>query len=504
MDSNSKKALIIEDDKVALDLFAYQLSSEGFEVALAETGNDGLELIKNDEFDVILTDLYLPDINGIELISQSRKLAPQTEIIVVTGNDSAEKAIEATREGAFGYIVKPVDFGELMVDVRNAVERKLQNEVNRRQAEEIKQLRGRLTGTDTFEGIVGRSRQMKQIFELIENVADSEANILILGESGTGKEVIANAIHERSSRSTEPFVKVNCSALPKELIESQLFGHVKGSFTGANSDKTGFIGQANKGSLLLDEIAEMPVDLQPKLLRVLQEKAYQPVGSEKMRDADFRLVCSTNRDPFEAINEGALREDLYYRINTIEIRIPPLRERMEDVPILAEHFLRQYAAKYERSNASFTQHCYERMLQYHWRGNVRELQNTIERAILLSRNGIIDRLDLPAGENGNFADLDFHAGNVSYSEQAPELELVGLSDAAMFEATGKMIVDRLPEVTADADRKDVFDQVEKSIAIAALRRTGGNKQAAANLLGIYRPRLYGILKRHSISENPEK
>ncbi len=504
MESTTQKALIIEDDKVALDLFAYQLSSEGFEVALAENGNDGLELIKNDEYDVILTDLYLPDINGMELIGQSRKIAPQTEIIVVTGNDSAEKAIEATREGAFGYIVKPVDFGELMVDVRNAVERKRQNEINRRQAEEIKHLRGRLSGADTFEGIVGRSRQMKQIFELIENVADSEANIFILGESGTGKEVIANAIHERSSRSSAPFVKVNCSALPKELIESQLFGHVKGSFTGANSDKTGFIGQANKGSLLLDEIAEMPLDLQPKLLRVLQEKAYQPVGSEKMRDADFRLVCSTNREPFEAINEGALREDLYYRINTIEIRIPPLRERMEDVPILAEYFLRQYAEKYERENAGFSQRCYDRMLQYHWRGNVRELQNTIERAVLLSRDGLIDTLDLPAGENGSFEPPEFEVRAGEYSSNDHSFDLSGLDDSAIFETTGRMIVDRLPEVTAEAERKDVFDQVEKSIAVAALKRTGGNKQAAANLLGIYRPRLYGILKRHNISDDPEK
>jgi transcriptional regulator with PAS, ATPase and Fis domain len=385
-----------------------------------------------------------------------------------------------------------------MVDVRNAVERKRQNEINRRQAEEIKHLRGRLSGADTFEGIVGRSRQMKQIFELIENVADSEANIFILGESGTGKEVIANAIHERSSRSSQPFVKVNCSALPKELIESQLFGHVKGAFTGANSDKTGFIGQANKGSLLLDEIAEMPLDLQPKLLRVLQEKAYQPVGSEKMRDADFRLVCSTNREPFEAITDGALREDLYYRINTIEIRIPPLRERMEDVPILAEYFLRQYAEKYERSNAGFSQRCYDHMLQYHWRGNVRELQNTIERAVLLSRDGVIDKLDLPAGENGSFEETDLEVPVRAYSPDEHRLD--GLDDSTIFETTGRMIVDRLPEVTEGADRKDVFDQVEKSIAIAALHRTGGNKQAAANLLGIYRPRLYGILKRHEITE----
>ena len=219
-----------------------------------------------------------------------------------------------------------------------------------------------------------------------------------------------------------------------------------------------------------------------------------------MRDADFRLVCSTNREPFEAISEGALREDLYYRINTIEIRIPPLRERMEDVPILAEYFLRQYAEKYERANAGFSQRCYDRMLQYHWRGNVRELQNTIERAVLLSRDGVIDKLDLPAGGNGSFDEAESHVVAHEYSSNDHGVDLSGLDDSAIFETTGKMIVDRLPEVNNETERKDVFDQVEKSIAIAALRRTGGNKQAAANLLGIYRPRLYGILKRHEITD----
>ncbi len=495
-----KKALIIEDDKVTLDLFSFQLSSEGFEVALAESGREGIDLIQKEEFDVILTDLNLPDMNGIDLISRSREVAPQTEIIVVTGNDTAEKAIEATRVGAFGYIVKPVDFGELMVDVRNAVERKHQSEINRQQAEEIVKLRGRLTSPTSFEGIVGSSRPMKQIFELIENVADSDANILILGESGTGKEVIANAIHVRSSRTAKPFVKVNCSALPKELIESQLFGHVKGSFTGANTDKTGFIGQANGGSLLLDEIAEMPAELQPKLLRVLQEKAYQPVGSEKTREADFRLICSTNRDPFEAITEGNLREDLYYRINTIEIRLPPLRDRMEDVPILAEHFLRHYAEKYERPEVRFSERVYNRMLSYNWRGNVRELQNTIERAVLLAKDSAIDRLDLPTA---SFGSDDVDADESAIYAQTNQLNL-GATDqdpAVMFQTMGRMIIDGLPEPSSDEDKIDVFGQVERCIAEAALKRTGGNKQAAANLLGIYRPRLYGILKRHNISDS---
>lgn len=498
MENPTRKALIIEDDKITLDLFAYQLRAEGFEVATATRSLEGLDLIKTGDFDVILTDLNLPDFSGIELVRQSREIAPHTEIIVVTGNDSAEKAIEATRVGAFGYIVKPVDFGELMVDIRNAVERKSQAEQVRRQADEIKTLRGRLTRDDSFEGIVGRSRQMKEIFELIANVADSEANILILGESGTGKEVIGNAIHHRSPRASKPFVKVNCSALPKELIESQLFGHVKGAFTGANSDKNGFLSQAQNGSILLDEIAEMPIELQPKLLRVIQEKKYQPVGSEKMKDADFRLICATNRDPFEAISEGNLREDLYYRINTIEIRVPPLRERMDDVPILAEHFLRQYAEKYNRPDAGFSQRAHDQLLRYHWRGNVRELQNTIERALLLSKDGKIAAFDLPTSPNEEFG------SDYVYTPVAGSMEVFTdvagtIDDEQLFEVTGQMIVDRLPEGETD-ERIDVFDQLERGLALAALKRMGGNKQAAAKLLGIYRPRLYGILKRHGITE----
>ena len=500
MDNSLRKALIIEDDRNTRDLFSYQLTSEGFEVAQAGTGSEGLDLITTGDFDVILTDLNLPDINGIDLVARSRNIAPNTEIIVVTGNDSAEKAIEATRVGAFGYIVKPVDFGELMIDVRNAVERRQQYKINQRQAEEIRSLRGRLTTPESYEGVVGSSRAMQQIFELVDNVADSDANILILGESGTGKEVIANAIHYKSARNSKPFVKVNCSALPKELIESQLFGHVKGAFTGANSDKTGFIGQANGGSLLLDEIAEMPIDLQPKLLRVLQEKAYQPVGSEKMREADFRLICATNRDPFEAIADGALREDLYYRINTIEIKIPPLRERMDDVPVLAEYFLKQFAAKYDRPNTRFSSQCYSQMLRYHWRGNVRELQNIIERALLLSKNGTIERFDLPVEADGEYTHPPVEHTNNDHPAAGNGYDLADLSEREMFEVTGKLIVDRLPETIPDQERKDVFGEVERSIAMAALQRTRGNKQAAANLLGIYRPRLYGILKRHKIEE----
>ncbi len=265
---------MIDDDENILGLLTFQLESEGLEVTTANTGEKGLAEAKRKEFDVILTDLNLPDINGLEMVRRSKQLWPDTEIIMVTGNDSTERAVEAIRLGARDYIVKPVDFEKLFVAIRNAIEARRQHQINARQAAEIEELRGRLASRNSYEGIIGGARSMQNIYEIIENVAESDANILILGESGVGKEVIANAIHYKSHRKQKPFVKVNCSALPKDLIESQLFGHIKGSFTGANADKVGFIGQASGGSLLLDEIGEMPIDLQPKLLRVLEEKVY--------------------------------------------------------------------------------------------------------------------------------------------------------------------------------------------------------------------------------------
>lgn len=500
----ANRALVIDDDKLAIDLLTFYLTSEGFQVDTAENGADGLKLAGDNEYDIILTDLNLPDFNGIEMVRKSKEISPSTEIIVVTGEYSVEKALEATRVGAFDYIVKPVDPEKLFVGIKNAVELKQQWQINARQAREIEELRGRLTSRTSYEGVIGGARSMQNIYEIIENVADSDANILILGESGTGKEVIANAIHYKSHRSAKPFVKVNCSALPKDLIESQLFGHIKGSFTGANSDKVGFIGQANGGSLLLDEIGEMPIELQPKLLRVLQEKVYYRVGSDKPQEVDFRLISSTNRDPFEAIQEGNLREDLYYRINTIEIKIPSLRDRMEDVPMLAEHFLQVYSEKYKRDGMKFSQTAYDQMLNYKWRGNVRELQHVIERAILLSRTDAIEAMDIQHDTSISLTSGDVAAVQ-SYGNQVPPVGVAGLngvnlSGDELFEEVGKYIVSSLSEPAEGVEQSDVFNNIESAVVLAALKRTRGNKQAAANLLGLYRPRLYGMIKRHNLEE----
>lgn len=501
------KALVIDDDKTTLDLLKFQLEAEGFQTSIAENGAQGLNFIQEKEYDIILTDLNLPDISGIEMVKRSKAQSPNTEIIMITGYGSTEKAIEATKAGAFWYFQKPVEFDELLVLIEKAVERKQQNL-------EIKELRGKLSSRSEYEGIIGGSRSMQEVFEIIENVADSDANILILGESGTGKEVIANAIHYKSHRSKKPFVKVNCSALPKDLIESQLFGHVKGSFTGAHADKVGFIGQANTGSLLLDEIGEMPIDLQPKLLRVLQEKIYYRVGSDKPQEVDFRLISATNRNPFDAIQDGNLREDLYYRINTIEIKIPPLRERMEDVPMLAEHFLQIYSEKYNRNEMGFSQEAYDQMLNYNWRGNVRELQHVVERAVLLSKGERITNLNIPKNLESAFSFSDLNRmENVAVAsvlnKPAPVsvaangdgfFHTTHLTEEQLFEEIGKFIVDKLPEPKDDETQKDVFNELENVVVSAALKRTKGNKQAAANLLGLYRPRLYGMIKRHNLED----
>jgi transcriptional regulator with PAS, ATPase and Fis domain len=327
--------------------------------------------------------------------------------------------------------------------------------------EESEGLRRTLQQRTTYGDIVGRSKQMQNIFEMIEAVAKSDANILIVGESGTGKELIANAIHFNSHRAKGPFVKVNCAALPKELIESELFGHTKGAFTGAARDKEGLIARANGGSLLLDEIAEMPLELQPKLLRALQERVYYRLGSERPVEVDFRLICSTNRNPPEAVRNGQLREDLYYRVSTITIEVPPLRERAEDIQLLADHFLKTFSEKYGKPVQGFSQAAMSGMFNYHWPGNVRELESALERAVLLSKGDRIEPSDLP------FTSVETPASTNNKFTVPPNMKL---------------------------------EDIEREVIYQTLQRTKGNKQAAATILGIYRPRLYSKIRKYNLSE----
>jgi transcriptional regulator with PAS, ATPase and Fis domain len=323
---------------------------------------------------------------------------------------------------------------------------------------------------------------MQHIFDVIESVAKSDANILIAGESGTGKELIANAIHLKSLRAKHRFVKINCAALPKELIENELFGHVKGAFTGADRDKPGLIAAAAGGSLLLDEIAEMPVELQPKLLRMLQERQYQRVGSEQTVKADFRLISSTNRQPTDALDQGLLREDLYYRIATVTIEVPPLRERPEDIQLLADGMLKRQAEKYARPVTAFTSSAGAALLGYDWPGNVRELENVVERAVLLSSGTSIKASDLQFRTRG--ASASKAARPVPPREEPP-------ATTAPAEASHENGNFYVPFGMS-------LDEIERRVIEQALNRTKGNKQAAATSLGIYRARLYTMLKKHGL------
>jgi DNA-binding NtrC family response regulator len=491
----SFKVLLIDDDPAALGLMKYLFAEQGYEIVTAERGNLGLALAKEQAFDLILTDLQLPDIDGIDLVKQLKEASPTTEIIMVSGYGSLKEAINAIKAGAFHFVEKPVEFAELIVLVDKALK-------VRQQDAEINQLRGRLADRDRYLNIIGGSKAMQNVYEIIDSVAESDANIMIIGESGTGKELIANAIHYKSRRSTKPFVKINCSALPKELIESELFGHAKGAFTGAAAEKSGLIGQAGGGSLLLDEIGEMPIELQPKLLRVLQERVYYRLGTEKALDADFRLISATNCDPRDAVREGRMREDLYYRINTIEIRVPPLRERVEDLPPLADFFLRTYAERYQRPVRSISQEAYDRMFKYPWPGNVRELQNVIERSVLLSKGETIEAAEIPFAQTAKIAPRPAPSGVPRTNGDGHILPLQSppMGSALSIKQLGRLIIDKVYAAKASAESLDIFTEIEGAIVSAALESTRGNKQAASTLLGVYRPRLYHMLKKHNLHD----
>ncbi|HWQ32676.1 MAG TPA: sigma-54 dependent transcriptional regulator [Blastocatellia bacterium] len=486
------KILVIDDDPAVLELAKLNLSYEGYDVTTADTGEKGLKLAEGNRFDLMLTDLHLPDLDGIEIVRKVKESTPEVEVIMISGLGTITDAVEATKAGAFYFIEKPIEFERLQVLIEKALEHRDQADEIRTQAAEISQLRGMLRSRDSYFGIIGSAKPMQDLYEMIERVAESDANILIVGESGTGKELIANAIHCRSLRASRPFVKINCSALPKELIESELFGHTKGAFTGATTDKQGLIGQAAGGSLLLDEIGEMPIELQPKLLRVLQERVYYRLGSEKALEADFRLICATNRDPQQAISDGHLREDLYYRINTIELRVPPLRERSEDIQHLAEHFLRVYAARYQRPARQFSQNAWNALFAHSWPGNVRELQNIVERAVLLCKGETIEVDNLAAGRASAAAPVQPTAEAAAGPASTPAR--MTLQDFC------SSIISLAPLPQTGADPMTLFEQLEGPLVKAALERTRGNKQAAADLLGIYRPRLYNIIRRHQLDE----
>ena len=447
------RVLAIDDEPLMLEWVKLLLEQQGYDTHTALVGARGEEIFRTWRPDIVVTDMLLPDVDGLELLRRFKQANDDTEVIVVTGHGSVTTAVDAMKAGAYSFVEKPVEPDTLLAILEKAVERKTLRSEN-------EQLKRQLRGPFRFASIVGRSRRMLDLLELVESVATSEANILIQGENGTGKELIANALHACSKRASGPFVKINCAALPKDLIESELFGYRKGAFTGALTDKDGLLEAAEGGSLLLDEIGEMPAYLQTKLLRVLQEREYRPIGSDRIVRVDFRLICATNIDVETALRDGKIREDLYFRINTIMFRVPPLRERTEDIPLLCEHFLDKFRQRYQRTVRTIAPAAYHVLIRHRWPGNVRELENVIERGVLVAKGSDITVPDLPdslrqdADSGGDFV---------------------------------------LPPHRTLAE-------IERMAILQTLQRTNWNKQEAAQILGLYRPTLYSKMKKHQIND----
>jgi DNA-binding NtrC family response regulator len=412
-------------------------------------------------------ELWTPDIllvvsggdaaGGPEALRHWRLQLPDADAVVVRGGESDVKAAEWLRAGAFAVVGRPVEPDELVEELERAAERVRLRVENRH-------LRRQLDAPRRFPAIVGQSKKMLELYELVGAVAGSDANILVLGDNGTGKELIANAVHTHSARAAGPFIKINCAALPKELIEAELFGYRRGAFTGAFTDKAGLLAMAEGGSLLLDEIGEMPSYLQAKLLRVLQEREFRPIGSDRSVRVDFRLICATNVDLESALREGRLREDLYFRINTITVRVPALRERLEDVAPLCQHFLALYNGRHGRTLGGVSPAAYHRLMQHRWPGNIRELENVIERGVLVARG--------------------------------PDLQPEDLPESVVASAGGGPISPDLLPATA------TLAEIERMAILQALQRTNWNKQDAALQLGLYRPTLYSKMKKHGITSPP--
>jgi DNA-binding NtrC family response regulator len=445
------RILVVDDESVIAENLRLTLEREGYDVETAGNTVGAMLRMETREFALGVVDLILPDGDGLHLLRLLKAKDPSIEVIIMTGHGSISKAVEATKQGAFYFVAKPFDADEMLMLVGKALER-------RRLLAETSDLRRKLAEQAAYGEMLGSSPAIKRVFEMLESVAASDANVLIVGESGTGKELAANAVHAKSTRVDGPMVKINCAALPKDLIESELFGHVKGAFTGASTDKSGLLEEAHRGSLLLDEITEMPLDLQAKLLRVLEDRTVRRLGGSKTVPVDFRLICSTNREPEAALREGRLRQDLYFRINTVTVALPSLRDRTGDIPLLAKSFLERFRAKHGRDVDTIDPEAYRRLLSYAWPGNIRELEHAVERAVLVARGREITLADLPE----------------------------------------PLQVD--PSPGGSAPPPGSLEEIERVSIVRALESTGWNKQAAAQVLGLWRPTLYSKMRRHGIPQ----
>lgn len=385
----NKSILVIDDDDSLRRILEYNITDEGYKLFSANNGKKGLEIFKNEQIDLVITDLKMPEMSGTDLMRQIRALSPRALIVVITAFGTVDSAVESMKLGAFDYITKPFNREELKIIIKKALEIGELMIENRHLKEMVDE-------KYSFENMIGASKNMEDIFKVATQVAKTDATILILGESGTGKELLAKGVHIKSTRSDQCFITVNCGALPENLIESELFGHKKGAFTGALSDKKGKFEMADGGTIFLDEIGELKPELQVRLLRVLQNGVIDKVGETNQKNVDVRVVAATNRDLEEEVENGNFREDLYYRLCVVPIKLPPLRERRDDIPLLAEHFLKKYCSKMNMKKLKIDKNALNIMIKNDWPGNIRELENLVERTIILNQTGVITESDLPS------------------------------------------------------------------------------------------------------------
>jgi DNA-binding NtrC family response regulator len=386
----AENILIVEDEETLASSLKRVFARDGYSVDIAEDAEKGLELIEKNSYDVIITDIILPGISGIELLRKIKEKEPDQLVIIITAYASVETAVEALRAGAYDYVIKPIIHQEIKQIVRNALKQKALQRENLLLRREIER-------HYDFSHIIGESPEIKKIINEVKKIASAKSNVLLLGETGTGKELIARAIHYSSPRAERPFIPINCSAIPENLLESELFGHVRGAFTGAVTSKKGLFEEANGGTVFLDEIGDLSPSLQAKLLRVLEDQEIRPIGSNQSTKVDIRFISATNKDLAGLVKEGRFREDLYYRINVITIHLPALRERGNDVELLARFFMQKYSKEHGRDVNKIDNEALKLLKSYHWPGNIRELQNIIERAVLISEDGVIRKEHLPEG-----------------------------------------------------------------------------------------------------------
>ncbi|MGZ3654033.1 MAG: sigma-54-dependent transcriptional regulator [Bdellovibrionota bacterium] len=466
--------LVVDDEESIRELLVIMLKREGYDVETAVDGESAASVLTKRGFDAVITDIAMPGISGIELLAKVRAQSFDTAVIVMTAHGSTESAVEAMKLGASDYLTKPFQIDEMKIAVANALKVRAMERENR-------QLRTELGKSFSVSNIIGNAASMQPVFEMIKRVSETKTNIMILGESGTGKELVAHAIHRNSADPAAPFVVINCAAVPETLFESELFGHKRGSFTGAVADKEGIFEQANGGSLFLDEVGDIPLPIQVKLLRAIQQKSFRPVGALEDVTVDVRILCATNKNLEEMTTKGQFREDLFYRLNVIQIRMPSLRERREDIPALAEHFLSKFAVTMGKPVKSFSKEAMRMLQNYDFPGNVRELENLVERAVALETQSVI----LP--------------------ESLPQKLLMQRDAAAAMPAAPTAEKTKAIEPSGPFDLEQGVEDFEKAHIVRALEKSNGVKKRAAALLGIsFRSLRYRIEKYGIDDPNPEE